>query len=188
MLLSCVFALPTLKRLPDPLALSRYEAVALFISRAQAVKPDFEVTKANAPAVAVICARLDGLPLAIELAAARVKHFPPQTLLLEGLASLVDKSLLRQEEQGEGNVRFWVLQTLREYGLERLTSAGESERTREAHATYYLALAIPTLIGENDAVIMDQQVHPSVPVAGNMCVQLEPRWNCLFLYSNSCLV
>ena len=206
-------ALPTLKRLPDPLALSRYEAVALFISRAQAVKPDFEVTKANAAVVAVMCTRLDGLPLAIELAAARVKHFPPQTLLtrleqgltvlsggardlpsrqqtlrdaiawsynllsteeqalfrrlavfvdgctwdaaervclaagqlqadiLEGLASLVDKSLLRQEEQGEGTVRFWVLQTLREYGLERLSSAGETERTREAHVTYYLALA-----------------------------------------------
>lgn len=212
------FAVPpltlhTLKRLPDPLDLSQYEASTLFISRAQAVKPDFQVTKANAPTLAVICARLDGLPLAIELAAARIKHFPPQTLLtrleqgltvlsggardlptrqqtlrntiawsynllsteeqalfrrlavfvdgctweaaervclaagqlqedtLEGLASLVDKSLLRQEEQGEGEVRFWVLQTLREYGLECLTNARETERTREAHAEYYLSLA-----------------------------------------------
>ena len=61
--------------------LSQYAAVALFIERAQAVKPDFQVTNTNAPAVAEICTRLDGLPLAIELAAARVKLFPPQALL-----------------------------------------------------------------------------------------------------------
>lgn len=206
-------SLPTTKRLPDLLTLSQYEAVALFIERARATKPDFQVTNANAPAVAAICTRLDGLPLAIELAAARVKHFPPQTLLsrlerglsvlsggardlparqqtlrgaiawsydllepeeqrlfhrlavfvdgwsweaaeevcmaagrlegdiLEGLASLVDKSLLRQEEQAEGEVRFWMLQTLREFGLEQLHSTGEMEITREKHAEYYLRLA-----------------------------------------------
>src|SRR6266508_1873801 len=61
--------------------ISQYEAVRLFIERAQAVKADFAVTNANAPAVAEICYRLDGLPLAIELAAARVKLFPPQALL-----------------------------------------------------------------------------------------------------------
>jgi predicted ATPase/class 3 adenylate cyclase/DNA-binding CsgD family transcriptional regulator len=206
--------LPNLKlRLPDPVALSQYEAVALFIERAQAVKPDFQVTNANAPAVAEICTRLDGLPLAIELAAARSKAFPPQTLLarlkqglavlttqvrdlpvrqqtlrgaiawsydlltleeqrlfrrlavfvdgctfqaaeqvctaagglegdiLELLASLVDKSLLQQVEQVDGEARFWMLQTLREYGLECLASEGETETTRRAHASYYLALA-----------------------------------------------
>jgi len=74
-------AVPDPNHLPDLVALSQYEAVALFISRAQAVKPDFQVTNANAPAVAEICVRLDGLPLAIELAAARIKLLPPQALL-----------------------------------------------------------------------------------------------------------
>ncbi|MGO8947863.1 MAG: ATP-binding protein [Ktedonobacterales bacterium] len=76
-----VLALPDPKHLPDVTTLSQYEAVALFIERAQAVQPEFQVTNANAPAVAEICARLDGLPLAIELAAARIKLFPPQALL-----------------------------------------------------------------------------------------------------------
>src|SRR6266436_573771 len=206
-------SVPSLKQLPDLKALSHYEAVALFIERAQAMKPDFSVTNANAPAVAAICAHLDGLPLAIELAAARIKHFSPHMLLarleqglsvlsggardlparqqtlrgaiawsydllspeeqrlfrclavfmdgwslqaaeevctvsgslegdiLEGLSSPVDKSLLRQEEQAEGEVRFWMLQTLREFGLEVLARAGEIEASRRAHAEYYLALA-----------------------------------------------
>jgi len=80
------FAVPPLgvpnpKRLPDLVTLSQYEAVALFISRAQAVKPEFQVSNANARAVAEICVRLDGLPLAIELAAARIKLLPPPALL-----------------------------------------------------------------------------------------------------------
>src|SRR5258708_3058106 len=75
------FPLPDLKHLPDLPALSHYAAVALFISQAQAVKPDFQMTTTNAHAIAEICARLDGLPLAIELAAARVKLLPAQTLL-----------------------------------------------------------------------------------------------------------
>ena len=74
-------ALPDPKHLPDLVVLSQYEAVALFIQRARAVKSDFQVTKETAPAVAEICVRLDGLPLAIELAAARIKLFPPQALL-----------------------------------------------------------------------------------------------------------
>ncbi len=73
--------LPDPEQLPDLEALSHYAAVALFIRQAQAVKPDFEVTHANAAAVAEICARLDGLPLAIELAAARSKLFAPHALL-----------------------------------------------------------------------------------------------------------
>lgn len=73
--------LPDLRALPSLAAMSQYEAVKLFIERAVAAKPDFQVTNENAAAVAGICERVDGLPLAIELAAARVKLFTPQALL-----------------------------------------------------------------------------------------------------------
>jgi len=53
----------------------------------------------------------------------------------------VDKSLLRQEGQDDGEPRWWMLQTLREFGLEVLASAGEAEAIRQAHAEYYLTLA-----------------------------------------------
>jgi predicted ATPase/class 3 adenylate cyclase len=80
------YPVPPLMTLPEGPALtaerlSQYEAVRLFIERALAVKPEFEVTNANAPAVAQICARLDGLPLAIELAAARIKLLGPEQIL-----------------------------------------------------------------------------------------------------------
>ena len=215
-------AVPDPTRLPPLDALLQYAAVALFIHRARAVKPDFHVTNANALAIAEICARLDGLPLALELAAARVKLFPPQALLarltqrfttltggardlparhqtlrgaidwsynlladeeqrlfarlgvfvggctleaaeavcgrvgdrqgevLTGLASLVDHSLVRQQEGVEGEPRFTMLETLREYALERLEVSGESERLRKEHAAYYVTLvetAEPALEG-----------------------------------------
>ncbi|HEX7173050.1 MAG TPA: adenylate/guanylate cyclase domain-containing protein [Candidatus Limnocylindria bacterium] len=73
--------LPNRHHLPPLAALSQYEAVALFIERARAVRSDFEVTNENAPAVAEICSRLDGLPLAIELAAARIKVLTPEAIL-----------------------------------------------------------------------------------------------------------
>ena len=208
-------SVPDPKHLPDLVALSQYEAVSLFIQRAQATRPGFQVTNANAPAVAEICARLDGLPLAIELAAARIKLLPPLALLarlgqrlavltsgtrdvperqqtlrntiawsynqldateqrlfrqlsvfvggctlqaveavcaalgnggeagqaLDGVASLVDKSLLQQTEQEGEEARFVMLETIREYGLERLTVNAEMEAAQQAHADYYLALA-----------------------------------------------
>src|SRR5947207_9386730 len=81
-------AVPDLKALPSLSALSQFEAVWLFIERAVAVKPDFRATNENAPAIAGICERVDGLPLAIELAAARIKLFSPQALL-----SRLEKSL-----------------------------------------------------------------------------------------------
>lgn len=74
-------AVPNLKHLPSLDRLTQFEAVRLFIQQAQAVKPDFEVTTTNAPAVAEICHRLDGLPLAIELAASRVRLLSPENLL-----------------------------------------------------------------------------------------------------------
>lgn len=74
-------ALPDLTHLPDSAALSHYAAVDLFIQRAQAIKPDFQITESNARTIAEICVRLDGLPLAIELAATRIKLLPPQALL-----------------------------------------------------------------------------------------------------------
>src|SRR5439155_18618745 len=67
--------------LPPLEELAEYEAVALFVQRARRVQPGFELTEQNAPAVAEICYRLDGLPLAIELAAARIRLLPPEALL-----------------------------------------------------------------------------------------------------------
>jgi len=74
-------AVPSLKQLPAVETLSQYAAIALFLQRAHMIKPDFQVTPANARFIAEICVRLDGLPLAIELAAARSKLLSPQALL-----------------------------------------------------------------------------------------------------------
>ncbi len=74
-------ALPDLQQLPPPDALIQLASIALFVQRAQAILPSFEATPANIQSIARICVRLDGLPLAIELAAARIKLFPPSALL-----------------------------------------------------------------------------------------------------------
>lgn len=84
-------SVPEPGRLPDPASFFQYESVALFVERAQAVKASFEVTPDNADAIAGICRQLDGLPLAIELAAARIRILPPRALLarLESRLSLL---------------------------------------------------------------------------------------------------
>jgi predicted ATPase/serine/threonine protein kinase/DNA-binding CsgD family transcriptional regulator len=207
--------LPNLNQLPENKALTEYTAVALFVQRARAVLPTFQLTEANAHTVAEICVRLDGLPLAIELAAARIKLLPPQALLarlaeplqvltggartlpprqqtlrsalkwsydllepeeqelfrrltvfvggwtleaveevgklinpeeqsnlstLDGVASLLDKSLLLQIEPEGEEPRLIMLTTIREYGRECLRDNGETEITQRAHALYYVAL------------------------------------------------
>jgi predicted ATPase/class 3 adenylate cyclase len=94
--------LPVLERLPSLEALAQSDAVKLFIERARAVKPDFMVTAENAASVAEICYRLDGLPLAIELAAARVKLLSPQAMLprlRKGLDLLASTSPDRTDRQ-----------------------------------------------------------------------------------------
>lgn len=94
--------LPDLQHLPALEALAQSDAVRLFIERASAVRPDFRVTAENAAAVAEICNRLDGLPLAIELAAARVKVLTPQAMLprlREGLAMLASTARDLPERQ-----------------------------------------------------------------------------------------
>jgi predicted ATPase/class 3 adenylate cyclase len=179
----------------DPESLLNSDAVALFVDRAAAVKPGFRLTAENARAVAEICVRLDGLPLALELAAARVVILPPKKLLtrlsdsltlltggahdlparqrtlrqtidwshallsddeqllfarlgvfvggclletaesvcrreedrgvdvLDWLSSLAEKNLLRAEEGFDGEPRFSMLETIREYALEKLEAS-----------------------------------------------------------------
>jgi predicted ATPase/class 3 adenylate cyclase len=240
-------ATPDPRQHESPEQLSQYEAVALFIERAMAVKPDFQVTNENAPAVAEISSRLDGLPLAIELAAARINVLPPQAMLsrlgdrlallsggardrperqqtlrgaidwsyellnederalfrrlavfaggarldaiehvcpgdeltspiLDGLGSLVEKSLLRQVAAGDGEPRFLMLGTIREYALERLAESGHAEELHRAHAGHFDSLldqAAPQLLGGDKRRWLDwlEEDHDNLRAAFDWSVE-----------------
>ena len=202
-------ALPDLQQMPSVELLSRIAAVELFVQRAQAVKMDFILKAANAAEIAAICTRLDGLPLAIELAAPRVRMLAPHAILagldkrlqtliggahdlpqrhqtlrecivwsynlleaderallerlavfvggcdleaaqailntaqnvnvLDDLWALKDKSLILATEQ-DGQPRFSMLETIREFAVECLEASGEANLWRERHADYFLRL------------------------------------------------
>jgi predicted ATPase/class 3 adenylate cyclase len=221
-------SVPDLGESEPPSVLAGYEAVQLFLARAQAVKPEFELTSENSPAVAEICARLDGLPLAIELGAARVRILSPQALLgrlserlalltggardapvrqrtlrdtiewsygllstseqrlfarlsvflgggtveaaeavcgsaelevFDAVDSLVEKSLLRQEEGAAGEPRAFMLETIREYAFDRLERSGEGERLRDRHANYFVGLAEeaePEILGADQGLWLER--------------------------------
>jgi predicted ATPase/DNA-binding SARP family transcriptional activator len=211
-----IYPVPPLQ-LPDasrPLQLARLqetEAVRLFVDRAREARADFALSDENADAVADLCLRLDGLPLALELAAARIKLLSPREILerlggrlellkavpgaglperhrtlraavdwsydlltpdeqalftslgvfvggfslagaaavagdleldlIDGIESLLNNSVLRIERMAEGEPRFGMLETMREYALERLAERGDGEAVRRRHADFYLGLA-----------------------------------------------
>ena len=214
-------ATPSAGELPPLAELERYDSVRLFCARAAAAQPDFGLSEETAQPVGQICRRLDGLPLAIELAAARVRTMRPDALLealesrltvltngaidlperqqtlrdtiawsfdllepaeqslyrrlavfvggwdaeaaaavsapdeidfSEGIQSLVDKSLIRAESLGEGGPnkvlssaeappRLTMLETIREFGLEQLTSSAEETGVRDRHLDWFVGFA-----------------------------------------------
>jgi predicted ATPase/class 3 adenylate cyclase len=206
--------LPRLNGPPRPDDLVHYEAPALFVERATAIDPSFTLTQEIASAVVEICRRLDGLPLAIELAASRLRLLTPTAILerldralhllaagsrdlparqrtlrgaigwsydllspplaalfrrvcvfaggftlaavapvcqpeedldvetMESLEALLDSGLVRRRPVMEGDVRFETLQTIHEFGVERLEELNEGAAVRRRHAQYFLELAV----------------------------------------------
>jgi len=214
-------ALPNLQQLPQVQALSQSASIALFVQRAQAIQRSFSLSAANASIIAEICVRLDGLPLTLELAAARLRVLSPADLLarltnrltiltggprdlparqqtlrdtidwsydllpseaqrlfrrlapfaggftfaaaetlvadpgnlagtssrrstsiaaLEGISSLIDNSLVQPVASVDNEPRFTMLETIREYAIERLEESGEAGAIRRRHARHYLEL------------------------------------------------
>jgi len=241
-------SLPVPDSLPPVENLTEYEAIRLFVERARAVKPDFSLTEDNGAVVVEICARLDGLPLAIELAAARIKLLSPRVLLdrlgnrlkiltggarnlperqrtlrnaiewsyellddgekmlfgrlgvfsggatleaveavcdargelptdvFDGASSLLDKSLLRQEEGVGSEPRFVMLETIHEFANVKLEKSGDAVAMKCAHAGYFLSLAEqaePRLWGPEDAVWLDRlgQEHDNMRAALSWSVE-----------------
>lgn len=135
-------ALPPVKPYPDdPALLGQYAAVALFMQRARAIKPDFQCTQADMPIIAEICTRVDGLPLAIELAASRIKLFPPQTLLtmlkrpLQLLSSKIQDAPARQQTLRNTLTWSYNLLPMQEQGLFRRLAVFVGGCSLEAAAT-----------------------------------------------------
>ncbi len=206
-------AIPARRGVLDLQPISQYPAIQLFVERARAVKPDFEVTSDNAVAVCDICKRLDGLPLAIELAAARIRILSPRALLdrlgrrfeilrdgsrdlperqrtlfgaiawsyrllsppqqrllrnvsifsdqwtfeaaaavgygdgddptslYDELEILIDNNLLKPPREADGELHLGMLETIREFGRQRLQEAEEADAVRDRHVRYYVSYA-----------------------------------------------
>ncbi|MBC7899837.1 MAG: protein kinase [Saprospiraceae bacterium] len=245
--------------------LSRSEAVRLFVERAKTAKANFQLSEENASVVGEICNRLDGLPLAIELAAARVRILSPSSILarlentlglltggaqdlpkrqqtmrgavdwsydlltehekalfrrlsvfagglrldaaeavvagagsaveikivpltigellatdvLDGITSLIDKSLLVQKEQIDGDSRFRMLEVVRDYALESLESADESDAVRRRHAEHFVAFgeqAEPFVQAAQSAKWLDrlEEEHDNLRAAMRWSLENEP--------------
>jgi predicted ATPase/class 3 adenylate cyclase len=238
--------LPERQREPNLDTLTQSEAVSLFLDRARAVRPDFELTNENASAVAEICLKLDGLPLAIELAAVRMNVLTPEAILprlderltlltsgprslperqrtlrgaiewsyqlleeperrlfarlatfsgggtleaieevcdsdvgnevLDLLGDLVDNSLLRRTETPGGEVRFQMLETIREFATERLEAEPDAAEVRARHARHFLSLATqaePHLIGADQKEWLDRcdREHDNIRAALKWSIQ-----------------
>ncbi len=148
-------ALPDLSHLPESESLLQYAAVALFLQCAKAAKPDFQVTPANTRAIAEICVRLDGLPLAIELAAARIKLLSPQALLarlahrLQVLTSGARDAPVRQQTLRNTLAWSYDLLDAEEQRLFRRLSVFVGGCTLEA------VEALSTALGEMAADVLD---------------------------------
>jgi predicted ATPase/class 3 adenylate cyclase len=245
-------SVPEPQDLPSPERLQEFEAVQLFAARATLSQSAFVVTEGNASAVVQVCRRLDGIPLAIELAAARVKALPveqvatrlddmfrlltggsrtalprQQTLralidwsynllsdgerlllprlsvfaggwtmeaaeavcsgdglaeleVLDLLTTLVDKSLVQYETR-EGEARYRLLETVRQYARDRLLEAGEGQAVRERHARFFLAMAETAAAEHRWGAWLErfEQEHDNLRAALGWLAEREPMELCL---------